>query len=130
MGCIVVEGSIVLGSDHLLVSSHASLDRACQSLVDTVLLYFSVGYLLRPMDQVHVGALVYVRCWCDAVRSYAVVSDQVHAVALVYVLCPCFVALPYALVTGRAHAEALVVDQNVEESPSPAWVVGKAVVPH
>ena len=130
MGCIVVEGSTVLGSDHLLVSSHASLDRACQSLVDTVLLYFSVGYLLRLMDQVHVGALVYVRCWRDAVRSCVVASDQVHVSALVYVLCPHFVTRFFVAVLVQVRAEVPAVDQNAEESPSPAWAVGKVVVPY
>ena len=73
---------------------------------------------------------MYAQYRYGAVRSCAEVLDQVHVEALVYVLCPHLVTRSYVAVLDQVRAEALVVDQNVEEPPSPAWVVGKAVVPH
>ena len=140
-GCTVDEGSIVLYCGQLLVlirtsselvvgSATSYLAQSRRAPVVDCTYHVASACWACSMGRVRAGALAYAQYRCDAVRSCAVMPDQVHVEALAYGRCPCAAARLSALATGLDHAEVPVVDQDVEESPSPAWVVGKAVVPY
>ena len=145
--CIVAVGSTVLDSGHLLVSTRAGSGIVASSAI--VCLYRNL------VDWYCVVTLAYGRRLCAVTYCHAFGTGQVHAEVSASGWYPPSVGNPYAsvsdrahdeafghdpslnpavrfyvLATGQVHAEASSFDQNAEESPSPAWAVGKVVVPY